>query len=182
LQKIRQDLKIQPIRGNVETRVKKVISGEFDAIILAEAGLTRMGMQDMIAERFPIRSFMPAPGQGAIGIVCRAEDKKTAAMLKKAEDPRSKAEVLTERALIRSIEGGCRFPLGAIALVSGDNIDLRASVFSADGSKNIKVRKQGPFKEPEKLGNLAAQALVSRGAMEFAKGWREAVKDWNSKV
>jgi len=182
LQRIRPDLKVRPIRGNVETRVKKVISREFAAVILAEAGLRRMGMQDVITERFSTRCFMPAPGQGAIGIVCRAEDRKTAAMIKKTEDPVSRAEIMAERALIQNVEGGCRFPLGALALASGNKIILSASVFSADGAKNIKARERGSIREPHKLGQSAAQALIELGAMEFAKGWREAVRDWNKNI
>src|SRR5918911_5353856 len=116
LTKTRPNLNVRPIRGNVETRVKKVISGEYDAVVLAEAGLTRIGMKDVIIERFSVREFVPAPGQGAIAIVCRKDDKALIDMLKQIEDPRSRAEVMAERALIKKVEGGCRFPLGAVAV------------------------------------------------------------------
>jgi hydroxymethylbilane synthase len=182
LAKYRPDLNVRPIRGNVETRVKKVISGEYDAVVLAEAGLTRIGMKDVIVERFGIRDFVPAPGQGAIAIVCRHNNRAVLSMLKKIEDPRSRAEVLAERALIKKVEGGCRFPLGAVAVTNGDKITLYASVFSADGARNIKVKKVGKASEPEKLGSKVADMLVKQGAMEMAEGWRRAVEEWNKKL
>lgn len=182
LAKSRPDLRVKPIRGNVETRVKKVISGEYDAVVLAEAGLTRIGMKDVIVERFGVRDFVPAPGQGAIAIVCRHDDKKLIGMLKAIEDPRSRAEVLAERALIKKVEGGCRFPLGAVAVTNGDRITLYASVFSADGSRNIKAKKVGKAGDPEKLGDRVADMLVKQGAMEMAEGWRRAVEEWNGKL
>jgi hydroxymethylbilane synthase len=182
LAKYRPDLNVRPIRGNVETRVKKVISGEYDAVVLAEAGLTRIGMKDVIVERFGIRDFVPAPGQGAIAIVCRHDNKPVLSMLKKIEDPRSRAEVLAERALIKKVEGGCRFPLGAVAVTSGDRLTLYASVFSADGTRNIKVKKVGKASEPEKLGSKVADMLVKQGAMDMAEGWRRAVEEWNKRL
>src|ERR671925_1874466 len=168
LAKYRPDLNVRPIRGNVETRVKKVISGEYGAVVLAEAGLTRIGMKDVIVERFGIRDFVPAPGQGAIAIVCRRSDKALIRMLQQIEDPRSRAEVLAERALIKKVEGGCRFPLGAVAVTNGDRITLYASVFSADGSRNIKVKNVGKASGPEKLGDKVADMLVKQGAMDMA--------------
>lgn len=182
LTRSRPDLNVRPIRGNVETRVKKVISGEYDAVVLAEAGLTRIGMKDLIVERFGVRDFVPAPGQGAIAIVCRHDNKKLLGMLRQIEDPRSRAEVLAERALIKKVEGGCRFPLGAVAVTNGDRITLYASVFSADGSRNIRAKKVGKASGPEKLGNQVADMLVKQGAMEMAEGWRRAVEAWNGKL
>ena len=182
LVKARPDLKVKPIRGNVETRVKKVIAGEYDAIVLAEAGLSRIGMKDVIVERFGVRDFVPAPGQGAIAIVCRRDHKKTIAMLRRIEDPKSRAEISAERALIEKVEGGCRFPLGAVAVTKGNRLTLYASVFSADGSKNIKVKKTADVPGAEKLGSKVADMLIKQGAGELAKGWREAVEEWNRKA
>jgi hydroxymethylbilane synthase len=182
LAKYRPDLNVRPIRGNVETRVKKVIRGEYDAVVLAEAGLTRIGMKDVIVERFGVRDFVPAPGQGAIAIVCRQDSKALLSMLRRIEDPSSRAEVLAERALIKKVEGGCRFPLGAVAVTNGDRITLYASVFSADGARNIKVKRVGNASEPEKLGSKVANMLVKQGAMELAEGWRRAVEEWNRKL
>ncbi|MGI0020165.1 MAG: hydroxymethylbilane synthase [Nitrososphaera sp.] len=182
LARARPDLKVKPIRGNVETRVKKVIAGEYDAIVLAEAGLGRIGMKDVIVERFGVRDFVPAPGQGAIAIVCRRDDKKTMTLLRRIEDPKSRAEISAERALIEKVEGGCRFPLGAVAVTRGGKLTLYASVFSADGSKNIKVAKTGSVAGAEKLGGRVADILLKQGAGELAEGWREAVEEWNKKA
>ena len=179
----RPDLEVKPIRGNVETRVKKVISGEFDAVVLAEAGLARMGMKDVIVERFSIRDLVPAPGQGAIAILCRCDDIALKDMLRRIEDPRSRIAVSAERALMKKIEGGCRFPLGAVAITNDNKITLYASVFSADGTKNIRVKKSGRTKEEaEGLGSKVADILVEQGAMDLAEGWRNAVEEWNKKL
>lgn len=182
LTRTRPDLNVRPIRGNVETRVKKVISGEYDAVVLAEAGLTRIGMKDVIVERFSVRDFVPAPGQGAIAILCRCGDKALASMLRQIEHPRSRIEVLAERALVSKIEGGCRFPVGAVAITNDDKITLYASVFSSDGKQNIRVKKVGRASEPEKLGSKVADMLVKQGAMDLAEGWRRAVEEWNKKL
>ena len=182
IMKMRPDLNVRPIRGNVETRVKKVINGEYDAVVLAEAGLCRIGMEDKIVERFNVTEFVPAPGQGAIAIVCKRDNKKVAQMLRSIEDARSRGEVLAERALIERVEGGCRFPLGAVATTRKDTLTLYASVFSADGTKHIKASKAGKVEEPEKLGNAVADMLIKQGALEMAEGWRTAVQEWNSKL
>jgi len=178
----RPDLEVRPIRGNVETRVKKVISGEFDAVVLAEAGLARMGMKDVIVERFSIRDFIPAPGQGAIAILCRCDDITLIDTLRQIEDPRSRVAISAERALMKKIEGGCRFPLGAVAIPNDNKITLYASVFSADGIKNIRVKKSDRTKEAERLGSKVADILVEQGAMDLAEGWRDAVEEWNKKL
>ena len=182
LTKTRPDLNVKPIRGNVETRVKKVISGEYDAAVLAEAGLARLGMKDVIVQRFSIRDFVPAPGQGAIAIVCRRDHTKLAGMLQQIEDRHSRTAVLAERALIRKIEGGCRFPVGAVAINKDDKITLYASVFSADGKQSIHVKKIGRASKPEELGFTVANMLVKQGAMDLAQGWRKAVDEWNKKL
>jgi hydroxymethylbilane synthase len=182
LTKTRSDLNVRPIRGNVETRVKKVINGEYDAVILAEAGLARIGMKDVIVERFSIRNFVPAPGQGAIAIVCRRDHTTLAGLVQQIEDRRSRIAVLAERALIRKIEGGCRFPLGAVAITNDDKITLYASVFSADGKQSIHVKKVGRASNPEELGSTVANMLVKQGAMDLAQGWRRAVDEWNKKL
>ena len=182
LTKTRVDLNVRPIRGNVETRVKKIISGEYDAAVLAEAGLSRLGMKDVIVQRFSIRDFVPAPGQGAIAIVCRSDDAALADMLQQIEDRHSRIAVLAERALIRKVEGGCRFPIGAVAITNEDKITLYASVFSADGKQSIHIKKSGTANKPEQLGSSVANMLVKQGAMDLAEGWRRAVDEWNKKL
>jgi hydroxymethylbilane synthase len=181
----RHDLNVKPIRGNVETRVKKSIAGEeYDAVVLAEAGLTRLGMRDVIVERFNIKDFLPSPGQGAIAIICRKDNKKLIKILKSIEDRQSRAEIDAERSLLRKIEGGCRFPVGAYAVTSDDKykITLYANVFSADGTNSIKIRKIGDSKEPSKLGIEVANLLLKEGATKLAEGWRDAVEEWNKKL
>jgi hydroxymethylbilane synthase len=182
LTKIRPDLSVKPIRGNVETRVKKVINGEYDATVLAEAGLSRLGMKDVIVQRFSIRDFVPAPGQGAIAIVCRRDHTKLANLLRQIEDRQSRVAVLAERALIRTVEGGCRFPLGAVAITNNDKLTLYASVFSADGKQSIRIKKAGRASKPELLGSSVANMLVKQGVTVLAEGWRRAVDEWNKKL
>ena len=205
LTRLRPDLDVRPIRGNVETRIGKTVSGDYDAIILAEAGLLRLGLKDQIVERFAIKDFVPAPGQGSIAVVCRTDNPELIELLKKIEDPQSRIEIDAERALIKQIEGGCRFPVGALAVTRGSttykrnkirtsnntktnpktqeprNIYLYASIFSADGSKCIKLRERGKTKDAKKLGVNMGKLLLKRGALDLAKGWRDAVQQWNRK-
>jgi hydroxymethylbilane synthase len=180
----RPDLNVRPIRGNVETRVKKSITGEYDSLILAEAGLTRLNMRDVIVERFGIKDFLPSPGQGAIAIVCRKDDLKLIKILKRIEDWRSRTEINAERSMLRKIEGGCRFPVGTCAISSNDSsrITLHANVFSADGTKSIKVKETGSSREPNRLGIKVANLLIQGGTIKLAEGWRDAVQEWNKRL
>jgi hydroxymethylbilane synthase len=180
----RPDLNVRPVRGNVETRVKKSISGEYDSLILAEAGLTRLNMRDVIVERFNTKDFLPSPGQGAIAIVCRKDDLKLIKILKRIEDSRSRSEINAERSMLTQIEGGCRFPVGTYAITSYDSykLTLYANVFSADGTKSIKVKETGNSREPNRLGIKVANLLIQGGTMKLAEGWRAAVQEWNKKL
>jgi hydroxymethylbilane synthase len=182
--RLRPDLHVKPIRGNVETRVRRVGVGEYDGIILAEAGLTRLGMKDVIAERFDFKDFVPAPGQGAIAIVCRRQNAELIKLLKTAEDPKSKIEVDAERALVSKLEAGCRFPVGAIAVSNPEQstFTLYASIFSPDGRKNIKLKNSGNVRYAAQVGIELADLLLKEGAKELAAGWRNAVEDWNKKL
>jgi len=182
--RLRQDLHVKPIRGNVETRIRRLGVGEYDGVILAEAGLIRLGMKDVIAERFDFEDFVPAPGQGAIAIVCRRQNAELIELLKTAEDPESKVEVDAERALVSKLQAGCRFPVGAIAVSkpSQSTFTLYASIFSPDGRKNIKLKKSGNVRHPVQVGIELADLLLKEGAKELAVGWRNAVEDWNKKL
>jgi hydroxymethylbilane synthase len=182
--RLRPDLHVKPIRGNVETRVKRLGIGEYDGVVLAEAGLIRLGMKDVIVERFDINDFVPAPGQGAIAIVCRRQNTKLIKLLKEAEDPESKIEVDAERALVSKLEAGCRFPVGAVAVSkpSHSTFTLYASIFSPDGRKNIKLKNSGSVRHPAQVGIQLADLLLKEGAEELAAGWRNAVEDWNKKL
>jgi hydroxymethylbilane synthase len=202
LKRLRPDLNIKPIRGNVETRISKTLTGGYDAIVLAEAGLIRLGLEDMISETLDLKDFIPAPGQGSLAIICRTDYHDLIEMLKKIEHPQSRAEFEAEHALLEQIEGGCRFPVGAVAVTKPDvtyksyltryrgtntnpsthdsrYIILYASIFSADGTKNIKLRKRGKIKDAKRLGLNMGESLVKEGVLDLAKGWREAVQKWN---
>jgi len=174
------DVTVIPIRGNVESRVKKCINGPFDALVLAEAGLKRLELSDQIIQRFSYLEFVPAPGQGAIGIVCRKDNKKVLGVLQKIEDESTRYAIDAERSLIQYLNAGCRFPVGAIAIpnLRTKRITLHASVFSADGSQSINLKKSDVISNAVKVGKEVANDLLSRGAGDFAHEWREALEKW----
>ena len=169
-----------PIRGNVESRVKKCLDGPFDALVLAEAGLKRLELSNQIIQRFSYLEFVPAPGQGAIGIVCRKDNKKALGVLQKVEDKSTRYAIDAERSLIQYLNAGCRFPVGAIAIpnLRTKRITLHASVFSADGSQSINLKKCDVISNAVKIGKEVANDLLSRGAGDFAHEWREALEKW----
>jgi hydroxymethylbilane synthase len=174
------EVTVIPIRGNVESRVKKCINGPFDALVLAEAGLKRLELSDQIIQRFSYLEFVPAPGQGAIGIVCRKDNKKVLGVLQKIEDKSTRYAIDAERSLIQYLNAGCRFPVGAIAIpnLRTKRITLHASVFSADGSQSINLKKSDVISNAVKVGKEVANDLLSRGAGDFAHEWREALEKW----
>ena len=169
-----------PIRGNVESRVKKCLDGPFDALVLAEAGLKRLELSNQIIQRFSYLEFVPAPGQGAIGIVCRKDNKKALGVLQKVEDKSTRYAIDAERSLIQYLNAGCRFPVGAIAIpnLRTKRITLHASVFSVDGSQSINLKKSDVISNAVKVGKEVANDLLSRGAGYFAHEWREALEKW----
>jgi hydroxymethylbilane synthase len=171
-----------PIRGNVENRIKKCINGSFDALVLAEAGIRRLDMINLIVQRFDCLDFLPAPGQGAIGIVCKRDNKKILNMLLKIEDKATRYAIDAERSLIQYLNAGCRFPVGAIALpnLRTNRIILHASVFSADGSRSINLEKSDLITNSSQVGRDLANDLLSSGAADFADEWRTALEKWNS--
>ena len=174
------NVSVIPIRGNVESRVKKCLDGPFDALVLAEAGLKRLELSNQIIQRFSYLEFVPAPGQGAIGIVCRKDNKKALGVLQKVEDKSTRYAIDAERSLIQYLNAGCRFPVGAIAIpnLRTKRITLHASVFSADGSQSINLKKSDGISNAVKVGQEVAQDLLSRGAGDFAHEWREALEKW----
>ncbi len=184
VQIIRKNPKVNviPIRGNVETRIKKCINGSFDALVLAEAGIRRLDMVKLIVQRFDCLDFLPAPGQGAIGIVCRKDDKIILNTLQMIEDRAARYAIDAERSLIHHLNAGCRFPVGAIALPNliTNRIVLHVSVFSADGSKSINLKKSDVLANSSHLGRDIANDLLSSGAADFAHEWRDALEKWNS--
>lgn len=182
--RLRSDVDVRPIRGNVETRIKKALSGEYDAIILAEAGLNRLSMQDNIVERFGIRSFVPAPGQGIMAVTCKSDNLSLISTLERIEDYESRQQAMAERSLTRNIQGGCRFPVGAIATTkpNTNELSLHASVFSSDGSENIRMKEIGPIANATEIGNKLADRLNQMGVEKLATEWREAIKRWNRRL
>ena len=180
---LRKDLIVKPIRGNIDTRIDKTLKGDYDGIILAEAGLKRLDKLNVISQRFEITEFLPAPGQGALGIVSKKNNKTLINFLKKIEHDPSRKSIEAERAFISKMEGGCRFPIGACAIASKRNNSIRffSKIFSSDGSEQMIVKKISSYNSPKRLGNIAAKYLLRNGAARFAQGWDKAVDEWNKK-
>jgi hydroxymethylbilane synthase len=164
---LRPDLTILPVRGNVDTRVRKVIDGEYDAIVLAYAGLARLGMQEYITETFPLNLMLPAPGQGALAVQCRAEDQETIKLLAAIHHPPTAAAVNAERAFLAGLGGGCSVPVAAFAEKNDSGIILTGAVISADGKQAIRL--SAVDKEPHELGERLAGLVLERGAADLLK-------------
>lgn len=164
LRAARPDLVIRDLRGNVNTRLAKLDAGEYDAIILAAAGLKRLEMAHRITAFIEPEQSLPANGQGAVGIECRLDDHELHALLAPLEHPETRIRVLTERAMNRALQGGCQVPIGAYALVQGEEVWLRGLVGSPDGSRVIRDEIRGPLADGEALGHTLAQRLLADGA------------------
>ncbi len=164
LRAARPDLVIRDLRGNVNTRLAKLDAGEYDAIILAAAGLKRLEMAHRITAFIEPEESLPANGQGAVGIECRLDDHELHALLAPLEHPETRIRVLTERAMNRALQGGCQVPIGAYALVEGEEVWLRGLVGSPDGSRVIRDEIRGPLADGEALGHTLAQRLLADGA------------------
>ncbi|MEQ7125480.1 hydroxymethylbilane synthase [Actinopolymorpha sp. B11F2] len=164
----KDDLELVEIRGNVDTRIGKVRSGELDAVVLARAGLTRLGRAHEITETFDPTEFVPAPGQGALAVECRNADEDVVRVLAGLDDPRTRAAVTAERAVLAALGAGCSAPMGAfadtIAGADGDNLSLHAVVAAVDGSATVRLSTSGPREEAEELGRALAAALLTEGA------------------
>lgn len=172
------ELDVVPIRGNVDTRIAKVTAGELDAVVVAAAGLDRLGRRDAATEVLDPGQVLPAPGQGALAVECRRDDEALAAQLVAAlDDPTSRAAVAAERALLARLEAGCTAPVGALADVgAGDEgeeeIYLRAVVADLDGTRTIRLSITGGLGEPEDVGNRLAEALLDAGAADLIGEFR----------
>lgn len=161
---LRPDLEIRDLRGNVNTRLAKLDSGQYDAIILAAAGLIRLDMSERIAQYIEPEVSLPANGQGAVGIECRIDDDITKALLAPLEHTETRIRVNAERAMNRRLEGGCQVPIGAYALVDGEQVNLRGLVGAIDGSEILHDEVTGHIDEAEKLGVELAEKLLAQGA------------------
>jgi len=162
----RPDLDIRDLRGNVNTRLKKLDDGQYHAIILAAAGLIRLEMAERIAQYIAPEAMLPANGQGAVGIECRNDDNNIKALLAPLECSNTRIRVVTERAMNKALEGGCQVPIASYSVISedGKSVHLRGLVGAVDGSQIIASEITGPVAQGESLGNALAQELLSRGA------------------
>jgi hydroxymethylbilane synthase len=165
LRHIRPDLNIVDLRGNVDTRLKKLAAGEFDAIVLAAAGVNRLGANDKITQLFKQDVMLPAVGQGALGIETRANDAEAVELASSLNHDETRACVAAERALLRELEGGCQVPVGAWARINASGeMEFEAGVFSIDGNEAIRRIDNGSPDEAETIGIRLARALIDAGA------------------
>ncbi|GIK56253.1 MAG: hydroxymethylbilane synthase [Chloroflexi bacterium] len=158
----RPDLNIQSIRGNVDTRLRKVQEGQYDATILAAAGLTRLGLENHIAQYLPLDIMLPAPGQGALAVQCRVEDTTVLSLLAAVEDAETRCCVEAERAFLDGLGSGCSLPVAAYATMPSDKIMLTGLVAAGDGRRVIEV--QGHGRDPLQLGRKLAEKALAQGA------------------
>ena len=178
---VRPDLIVQDIRGNVDTRIRKLDEGQYDAILLAFAGLHRLGLKSRITQKFSMDEMLPAVGQAALGLEARFDDTQTIEAVSQLDHPTSHAAVVAERSLLRSMRAGCLAPLACNAIVHNESIQLHARVFSPDGKKRIEVKhsahhalnthellnKKELYLMAEQLGREAAGLLAEQGATEL---------------
>lgn len=160
----RPDLEILPLRGNVNTRLRKLDDDEYDAIILASAGLIRLGFAERIRNYISTDNSLPAIGQGAIGIECRIEDERVNSLLQPLHDKDTADCVLAERAMNQRLEGGCQVPIGGHAELDGDNLSMRGLVGSTDGKQIIRAQSSGHRNDAETIGIAIAEDLLANGA------------------
>ena len=166
---LRPDVRPVPVRGNAGTRLAKVTGGELDAVVLACAGLARIGALDLVSEVFEPDTMLPAPGQGALAVECRAADRGLAALLAGVDDPASRAAVTAERAVLAQLAAGCSAPLGAYAAGTG-LLQLTAAVIAADGTAAVRASRSGPAAHAAGLGRQVAAELLRQGAGTIVAG------------
>lgn len=160
----RRDLAIQDLRGNVPTRLRKALSGDLDAIVLARAGLERLALLDHVTEVLPVTTMLPAPGQGALGIEVVADAPDLSGIIAGLEDARARAETTAERSFLEALGGGCQVPVGALGRVSGADLVLDGVVAEPDGSILLRGRAKGRALDASAIGRSLADDLLSRGA------------------
>ncbi len=164
----RPDLNIQPLRGNVDTRLRKLDEGHYDAIVLATAGLLRLGLENRIVERIPIEVMIPAIGQGAIAVETRADDEEVNALLVPLDHPLTRLATTAERAVLHRLGGGCHVPIAAHADVLPNDpsyLILRGMIASPDGARMVSAQAVGPIAEAAALGRHLAEELIAQGAL-----------------
>ena len=166
LARVRPDAELLELRGNVPTRIERLQRGDYDAIVLAAAGLARLGLERHISEHLDPAVFPPAVSQGVIGVCVRAADAATLRWVAPLDDHEARLATTAERALLRRLEGGCQVPLGALATVRGGTLTLHATVCALDGSRHVAARGEAPAAPAEAaaLGTRIAEELLTRGA------------------
>ena len=164
LMRLRRDLEIRPIRGNVDTRLRKLDEGEYDALILAACGLKRLGLQGRVSQFLEPNQMLPAPGQGVLAVEIREDRLDLAQLLKAVDHTNSHWEMTAERSLLKAVGGSCLVPIGALARVDGENLTLTGAVLSPDGLKQVRKEISGPKNKAERLGMELASHLRAAGA------------------
>ena len=170
----RPDLEVKPVRGNVETRLRKLEEGQFDAVVLARAGLSRLGLEDRITEVLTIDKMVPAVGQGALAVQCRGEDESVFRLIRRINDPETEKAVRAERAFLHAFQGGCHLPVAAYAQVEGEKVFLDGLVASPDGRRVLRDRQEGDG--AEEVGRRLAEKLFRQGADGILSGVRAEVE------
>lgn len=164
LRHARPDLDVRELRGNVDTRLRKAESGEYDAIVLSKAGLDRLGWSQRITETLSTEISLPAVGQGAIAIESRLKDHEAAEVLEKLDDPETRSAIIAERSLLAKLQGGCQVPIGAWARVERGELVMDAVVCSVDGVQYVRQHASAPVEQAAQLGESMARALIEDGA------------------
>lgn len=172
LRALRADLELRTLRGNIHTRLKRLDDGDYTAIILAAAGLLRMGMASRIRAYLSIEESLPAAGQAALGVECRADDMATQALIAPLNHPTTAACVIAERALCRKLNGGCKVPLAAYAQIHHQQLTLKGLVASSNGIQILRVRHTGRPDQAESIGERAAEELLQQGADKILRDYR----------
>jgi hydroxymethylbilane synthase len=155
---------VKDLRGNVDTRIRKLDEGQYDAVILASAGLVRLGLQNRISARIAIKEMLPAVGQGAIAIETRRDDEHAVETTSKLDHRETRLACLAERAFLRGLGGGCQLPIAAHAMIDGDLIHLDGLVAKPDGSEIWRDHLSGPVNQADEIGSALATMLLERGA------------------
>jgi hydroxymethylbilane synthase len=164
LKALRPDVVVRDLRGNVDTRIRKLDEGQYDAVILASAGLVRLGLQERISSRIDITEMLPAVGQGAIAIETKSDNEFAVQIASRLDHLETRLACLAERAFLRGLGGGCQFPIAAHAVINQDVLHLDGLVAKPDGSEILRDSLSGSPNDPEALGSSLAAELLSRGA------------------
>jgi hydroxymethylbilane synthase len=161
---LRSDVVVKDLRGNVDTRIRKLDEGQYEAVILASAGLVRLGLQERISARIAISEMLPAVGQGAIAIETRSDNELAVQSASRLDHRETRIACLAERAFLRGLGGGCQLPIAAHAVLDGEVLQLDGLVARPDGSEILRGSSSGPAEHPEALGSQLASQLIERGA------------------